>query len=228
MGSGVRAAQGLDQRLPAEAYVLALSSVPGAGPAWVRSVLLDSPPELAWRQVVEGAVRPPGPRAQGRSGTALRRPAYPDPGVLWARCLALEVDVVWPGGRGRQDGTPDWLALCWPLFAKGSVGALGGPAVALVGTRRCTPDGRATAYELARDLVAAGITVVSGLALGIDAAAHSGALSVRARGQVPTVAVAASGVDVVYPSEYSGDSVHPVRCFRTPWSQVPERQAAWP
>ena len=70
-----------------------------------------------------------------------------------------------------------------------------GPAVAVVGTRRPSPDGLEVARALGRGLAAAGVTVVSGMALGIDSAAHEGAL--QAGG--PTVAVLAGGADIAYP-----------------------------
>jgi DNA protecting protein DprA len=70
-----------------------------------------------------------------------------------------------------------------------------GPAVAVVGTRRASPDGLEVARGLGRGLAAARVTVVSGMALGIDSAAHEGAL--QAGG--PTVAVLAGGADVAYP-----------------------------
>ncbi|HWI22549.1 MAG TPA: DNA-processing protein DprA [Baekduia sp.] len=69
------------------------------------------------------------------------------------------------------------------------------PAVAIVGTRRASPDGMQTARELGRGLAAAGVTVVSGMALGIDAAAHEGALEGGGR----TIAVLGCGADVAYP-----------------------------
>ena len=72
-------------------------------------------------------------------------------------------------------------------------------AVAMVGARAATPYGRTIAERLARDLVAHGITVVSGLARGIDAAAHEGALAGGGR----TVAVLASAVDHVTPSTHA-------------------------
>jgi len=73
-----------------------------------------------------------------------------------------------------------------------------GPALAVVGTRGASPQGRALARSMARDLAAAGATIVSGLARGIDAAAHEGALDGGGR----TLAVLGSGVDRVYPPEH--------------------------
>ena len=78
----------------------------------------------------------------------------------------------------------------------GDLAALDGPRVAIVGTRDCTQAGREFAVTLARELSDGGVRIVSGLALGIDAAAHSGAL---ASGDAPPIAVVGSGLDVVYP-----------------------------
>jgi len=74
-----------------------------------------------------------------------------------------------------------------------------GPRVALVGSRRPSPYGEAVAEQLSSDLAAAGVVVISGLALGIDAAAHRGALN----GGGVTVAVMGTGVDLVYPAAHS-------------------------
>ncbi len=71
--------------------------------------------------------------------------------------------------------------------------------MAIVGTRRCTSYGADVARQLGRDLAAAGVTVVSGLALGIDGAAHEGALGASS---TPPVAVVGSGLDVVYPPRH--------------------------
>lgn len=72
------------------------------------------------------------------------------------------------------------------------------PSVALVGSRKATPYGLNVAQYLARDLGKAGITIVSGLARGIDASAHHAAIQSGAR----TLAVLGSGLDVIYPAEH--------------------------
>ncbi|MDZ7675976.1 MAG: DNA-processing protein DprA [Acidimicrobiales bacterium] len=84
------------------------------------------------------------------------------------------------------------------LFVAGDAALLATPSVAIVGTRRCTAAGVATARDLGRDLADAGIGVVSGLALGIDGAAHEGSLA----GDGPTIGVVATGLDVVYPRRH--------------------------
>jgi DNA processing protein len=80
------------------------------------------------------------------------------------------------------------------LYVRGELQDCDGRAVALVGTRRASPYGRLVAETLGRELAAAGVTVVSGLALGIDSAAHEGALKIGR-----TIGVAACGLDVTYP-----------------------------
>jgi DNA processing protein len=83
------------------------------------------------------------------------------------------------------------------LFARGNVDLLRSTCFAVVGTRRPTPYGIAVAERLAGDLARAGVTIVSGMARGIDSAAHKGTLAAEGS----TVAVLGCGVDVVYPSE---------------------------
>src|SRR5260370_28188795 len=73
------------------------------------------------------------------------------------------------------------------------------PMIAIVGSRRATPYGQRAARRLARDLSELGVVVVSGLARGIDAAAHRGALE----GGSPTGAVMATGLDRIYPPEHA-------------------------
>lgn len=82
------------------------------------------------------------------------------------------------------------------LMVAGDAGALSLPAIAIVGARRASTQGRRMAERLGRDLGAAGLVVVSGLATGIDAAAHVGALEAGAS----TVAVMATGLDEIYPA----------------------------
>jgi DNA processing protein len=85
------------------------------------------------------------------------------------------------------------------LFRAGGRTDLSGRRVAIVGTRRCTPAGREIAAELGQALAAAGVRVVSGLALGTDGAAHQGALSVA--GSAP-IGVVAGGLDRPYPARH--------------------------
>lgn len=82
------------------------------------------------------------------------------------------------------------------LFVRGALPD--GPAVAVVGSRRATAYGRQVAGLIARELAAAGVAVISGMARGVDAAAHRGALE----GGGPTVAVWGTGPDRVYPAEH--------------------------
>ncbi len=83
------------------------------------------------------------------------------------------------------------------LWVRGRVETDDTLAIAIVGAREATPYGLGCAERLAADLAARGITVVSGLARGIDSAAHRGALAAGGR----TIAVLGSGVDVIYPPE---------------------------
>jgi DNA processing protein len=105
-------------------------------------------------------------------------------------------DPRWPRALARRAGTP------WMLHAAGDGGRIEElnerPAVAIVGTPKASDYGMEVAHGLARGLAASGITVVSGLAEGIPAAAHLGALEAGG----PTVTVTAGGVDVAYPATW--------------------------
>lgn len=85
------------------------------------------------------------------------------------------------------------------LFINGSINVEDDWAVAVVGTRRVTPYGRQIAVEIARFLAVNGVTVVSGLARGVDAIAHQSALQAGGR----TIAVLGNGVDIIYPPEHA-------------------------
>lgn len=84
------------------------------------------------------------------------------------------------------------------LYVNGKLDSLLAPHVAMVGARKATPPALDIARELASELAAAGIAVVSGMALGVDAAAHQGCLDAGGR----TVAVAATPADVIYPRRH--------------------------
>ena len=84
------------------------------------------------------------------------------------------------------------------LYAKGHVHWLNQPAVAIVGSRNATPQGAKNAEDFAQALAERGFCIVSGMALGIDGAAHRGAL--KANGA--TIAVVGTGLDIVYPARH--------------------------
>lgn len=90
------------------------------------------------------------------------------------------------------------------LYAKGKLSLLTRPAIAIVGSRNATKQGLENAERFAQALSAAGLTVISGMALGIDASAHQGALlqAAAARGSGSTVAVTGTGLDLVYPARH--------------------------
>lgn len=89
------------------------------------------------------------------------------------------------------------------LFAQGQLDLLARPAVAVVGSRHPTPQGQENAYAFAKALSEAGVTVVSGLALGVDGAAHTGALDgLRDAACGSTIAVVGTGLDLVYPKAH--------------------------
>jgi DNA processing protein len=121
---------------------------------------------------------------------------------------AVEADLAWLEGRGRHLitlATPSYPALLRHiadpppvLFVDGDAAVLGAPQVAMVGSRRATPCGMETAHALSAALAACGLVVTSGLALGVDAASHRGAMAGGGR----TLAVAGNGLDSVYPRRH--------------------------
>jgi DNA processing protein len=105
-------------------------------------------------------------------------------------------DPDFPAALRRERGAPRLLHVAGGLGRLQRL--LSEPAVAIVGTRAASDYGMEVAHGLARDLAASGVTIVSGLAEGIAAAAHAGALEARG----PTVTVAAGGVDVCHPASW--------------------------
>ncbi len=107
-----------------------------------------------------------------------------------ASVLLVPGDPRYPPLLGAAPSPPN-------LHVRGEVLAADALAIAIVGARRASPYGLEVAERLAFDLAARGVTIVSGLARGIDTAAHRGALATGGR----TIAVLGCGIDVVYPAE---------------------------
>lgn len=193
-----------DHGLPPAAWLVALASVPLLGPARLRALLALGDPRSVLERLAAGApdVLAALAAASGRAEptSLLRRctraAADVDVAAVWDAHVAAGVAVLdparppWPPSL---DGDPDPPAV---LFARGDPAALDGPTVAIVGTRRCTRYGWDIAHRLGTDLAGAGVVVISGLAVGIDAAAHRGAVDA---GGAPPVGVVATGLDVTYP-----------------------------
>ena len=207
-----------DEPLPPEAYAAALASLPDIYPSTLSSLLCGFDAVTLWhglvdndRHVVEHArsalqgnrvddfLDDDKPQLSERVDLVVAR---------WQRVLReTPPSDVWQRYRNASIGVAALESAAYPaalagdrappavLFHRGSIDVVAGVRVGIVGTRTCTRYGRDVAYELGERLSAAGVAIVSGLATGIDAAAHAGAL----RGPGPPIAVVGSGLDVVYP-----------------------------
>ncbi len=184
---------------------LRLSLTAGVGPATTRELLkvfglptaIFEAPVSALAQVVHAPLA--HTLAQGATDGIVR---------------ALDITRNWLAQDSRRfvltladtDYPPHLLATADPpalLYGVGERGLLAQPMLAIVGARSSTRQAEATASAFAERLTHAGLTVVSGLARGIDAAAHEGALKARAAGALAsTVAIIGTGADVVYPSAH--------------------------
>jgi DNA processing protein len=176
----------LRHHTPSEAYEVAIGEHGPRG--LIERVLADEDVRAAWR----------------RSG---RSTIVDD---VWQRCTRLGVRVLVHGGADYPVSLLDDPLPPPVLFCQGELTLLEGRRAAIVGTRNATAAGRDTAATLGRQLAAADVHVVSGLARGIDGCAHVGALQATGRGR--PIAVVASGHDVVYPREH-----------RDLWSRVAEQ-----
>ncbi len=202
--------------LPAAAWWVALAGLPAMGPARLRALWETTSGQEAWRSVAAGRAHlvPAvaavlGRTAEETSQQWARAAARTDVEQRWADHAGVSVSVL--GEATHPPRLADDVEAPVVLFASGCREALSGPTVAVVGTRRCTRPGAELAQEIGAVCARAGVTVVSGLAVGIDAAAHRGALAAGSGG-APPVAVVGSGLDVVYPAR-----------SRDLWYQVVER-----
>ena len=135
---------------------------------------------------------PPGFQAQLDSTLLWLHSAQQD---IARRVLHLG-DVDYPGALLDTEDPP------LLLYVLGNIGPDWPAALAVVGSRNPTPQGESNARLFARSLAESGLAVVSGLALGIDGAAHEGALEGAAPGQLATIAVVGTGLDRVYPRQH--------------------------
>lgn len=173
---------------------LRFSLVPGIGGGYQRRLLkaFGSPgAALAANHGAVGAILPAAAHAAWRAGADPEEVAR---ALDWAAAPGNHVLAL-----GDEHYPQSLLETADPpslLYAKGRVELLQAASIAIVGSRNATPQGRDTARAFARALGAAGLTIVSGLALGIDAAAHEGGLASAGS----TIAIVGTGLDVVYPA----------------------------
>ena len=178
--------------------LLRLTMVPGVGPKTCRTLLerfgsarkVLGAPESTLRDVPGVGPRLAEKVARARSEI--------DASAELDLCRRMGVHLAIQGGDGYPPPLgeiPDPPSL---LYVRGTIEPADQLAIALVGSRKCTPYGLRIAERLATSLARVGLTVVSGLARGIDAAAHRGALAGGGR----TLAVLANGLAEVYPPEH--------------------------
>lgn len=172
-----------------------LAQTPGVGPATCR-LLLDRFGTPAALFDAGGAVRAMVGAAVAQ---ALLQPpaqvlAQVDAAIAWAQLPANRIvtlhDRLYPAALSHIADAPPLL------YVSGRADLLAGPCLAIVGSRNATVQGNINAEVFAQALSMAGLTIVSGMALGIDTAAHRGAL----QGASSTVAVVGTGPDLVYPA----------------------------
>ena len=200
------------EKLPEEAFLVSLLSLPGMGPARLERLLEKRSPSEVWEALRSENSRETAEIAKVNADLARRwiaEAGRADVAGCWKGHCEDGVRVIRRGGerypwRLSQDSEAPSA-----LFAKGSLEFLRRPAVTIVGTRTCTRYGAEVAFELGQAAAERGIVVISGLAAGIDAAAHSGALEVDG---APVVGVVGSGLDRVYP-----------KSNRALWKRVGER-----
>jgi DNA processing protein len=179
--------------------LIGLSLVPGVGAARLRALLasFDAPSAVfrASRSALE-RVDGVGPQTAEAILTFEDRDAVEQE---MERADALGATLISPWDARFPDRLGEIYDPPAFLWMRGTLPEVDTPMVTVVGTRRCTDYGRAQAHHLAGELARRGFTVVSGLAYGIDAAAHKGALDAGGR----TLAVLGSGVGRIYPPKHT-------------------------
>lgn len=186
--------------LPQWAFAAALAGLPYMGWDRLAGLLAGRRPSEAWRRVEEGGAGEAWARAAAGVSVAEVAAAHERAGVA----VSLHGSPAYPSVlAGDHQAAP-------VLFRSGSGPPPGVPRVAIIGTRRATGYGRDVARQFGRELTEAGVSVVSGLAIGIDGAAHEGALAALAASPSPgagggaaPVGVVGSGLDVVYPQRHA-------------------------
>ncbi|HET6775288.1 MAG TPA: DNA-processing protein DprA [Acidimicrobiales bacterium] len=221
--------------LPAEAFAAALAGLPGMGPARLSAVLRAAPAALAWERIRGGtgwrnaeAVAALGARPDALLARWGRAARGVEPVAVWRAIVDEGVGVAVIGSPAYPPALAADIEPPGVVFHRGSPDVVAGPRVAVVGTRRCSSTGAAIAWELGRDLAAAGVSVVSGLAAGIDGAGHRGALvAVRDGAPAAPIGVVGSGLDVVYPRGqaelWRAVASHGVLLSEAPLGARPER-----
>ena len=178
--------------------LVGLTMIPGVGPHTCRALLEHFGDAAGVLRAGVSALRNvPGVGATLAARIAEARGTL-DIAAELAECRQAGVRLVPRGGDGYPESLeeiPDPPPL---LYVRGGFEPRDALAIALVGSRRCTPYGLRIAERLAGALARVGLTIVSGLARGIDAAAHRGALKAGGR----TLAVLANGLSRVYPPEH--------------------------
>lgn len=180
------------------AFWVAVSRVPYIGPVRIQRLIQRfGSLEAAWAAPTDQlrATLEPRPLAE-----LLHARAKLEPLREHERLAEQGIQAVFPGHPAYPRLLAEISGRPSILYVRGQLTDNDEAAVAIVGTRRATAYGRQTAERVAAELAAAGVTVVSGLARGVDAVAHRAALDAGGR----TVAVLGSGPDVIYPPEHRG------------------------
>jgi DNA processing protein len=184
-------------------YAASLASLQGLGPQRLRILLHKYAPEDAWSLVLSGrhVTERNDPSPPSLALSLQQQARQTDPAEMADRLLRHETEVHILGGDTYPFELASDAFAPAVLFSSGDMAALSNRRVGMVGTRRATASGRSIATEIALDLARNGVAVVSGLALGIDGAAHRGALACTDLAK--PVAVVGSGIDHPYPERHA-------------------------